>query len=161
MGLDIIALSKIKKSVEETDLNVYDNGFNSINDLEPGFYEKTNETVEHQFRAGSYGTYNWFRNELSLCIFGQSSAKIWENSDSFIGRPFYELINFSDCDGCFGPEASEKLYQDFINNRPNIVKYCVEKYIDNDDTYDYLVETYDNFTTAFELGKQDGVVQFC
>ena len=161
MGLDIYAISQIKKSVEETDLSVYDNGFNRISGLEPGFYEKTNETTEHQFRAGSYSSYNWFRNQLSLCIFGQSSDKIWENPDVFVGRPFYELIDFSDCDGFFGPEASEKLHQDFVNNRQNIVKYCVEKYIDNDDTYDYIVETYDNFTTAFELGKQTGLVQFC
>jgi hypothetical protein len=161
MGLDIYAISQIKKSVEETDLSVYDNGFNRIGGLEPGFYEKTNKTTEHQFRAGSYSSYNWFRNQLSLCIFGQSSDKIWENPDVFVGRPFYELIDFSDCDGCFGPEASERLHQDFVNNRQNLVKYCIDKYIDNDDTYDYIIETYDNFTTAFELGKQTGLVQFC
>jgi hypothetical protein len=161
MGLDIYAISQIKKSVEETDLSVYDNGFNRIGGLEPGFYEKTNKTTEHQFGAGSYSSYNWFRNQLSLCIFGQSSDKIWENPDVFVGRPFYELIDFSDCDGCFGPEASERLHQDFVNNRQNLVKYCIDKYIDNDDTYDYIIETYDNFTTAFELGKQTGLVQFC
>ena len=168
MGLSIYAVSKIKlvgniidDEPAENDINVYQGTFDRISGLEVGIYRETGESVNHDFHAGSYSTYNWFRRNLSTAIFGVSSENIWLNSESYKGRPFYELIEFSDCDGIIGPDVSEKLYQDFETHRSNMVKYCLDNFINDDDSYEYTMNLYDNFTKAFKIAKEHGAVQFC
>jgi|LauGreDrversion4_2_1035121.scaffolds.fasta_scaffold372042_2 hypothetical protein len=162
MGLDVFAISKIKKSnEEESEINVWTDQFDRTGSLEAGSYDRTNESVEHHFRAGSYSTYNSFRNILSRAIYGHPASAIWENNDAYEGRPFFEIIEFSDCDGCFGPEDSEKLYNDFVTHRKTVIKYCLDNFISDDETYDWIMGTYDNFTKAFEISKDGGVLQFC
>jgi hypothetical protein len=93
-------------------------------------------------------------------IYGQTSEVVWMNKDAFEGRPFYELIDFSDCEGIIGPEVSEKLHSDFETNRPNMIKYCLDNFINDDTAYDNVMEIYDDFTKAFKLASKDGLVLF-
>jgi hypothetical protein len=164
MGLDIYAVSRVERvtTPESTDdgINVWQDGFDRIAGLEVGIYQPTSKSEEHEFRAGSYSHYNWFRRNLSLMIYGQTSEVVWMNKDAFEGRPFYELIDFSDCEGVFGPEVSEKLHSDFETNRPNMIKYCLDNFINDDTTYDNVMEIYDDFTKAFKLASKDGLVLF-
>lgn len=168
MGLDIFAISKIKLTgntvndeLAENDINVYQDLFNRIIGLEVGIYSSTSESTEHHFRAGSYSTYNGFRRDLSLAIFGVRVENIWKNVEAYEGRPFFEMIEFSDCEGIIGPVVSKKLYEDFKTHRSNMIKYCLDNFIDDEYTYEYTMGTYDNFTTAFKIAKDQGIVQFC
>ena len=162
MGLDVFAISRIKKvNEEDSELNVWLDEFKRTGSLEPGSYDRTDESVEHHFGAGSYGTYNGFRNILARAIYGVSAQTIWEHADSYEGRPFFEMIEFSDCSGCIGPEVSEKLYNDFVTHRKTLIKYCLDNFISDDESYDWIMGTYDNFTKAFEISRDNGLVQFC
>jgi hypothetical protein len=167
MGLSIYAISKIKLSGNiiddeptDKDINVYPGTFNRIAGLEVGLYQATNESNEHDFHAGSYSTYNWFRRNLSTAIFGVAPEKIWENNDAYEGRPFFELIEFSDCDGLIGPEVSKKLHEDFETHRSSMIKFCLENFIDDDHSYDYTMDLYNNFSTAFKIASNGGLVLF-
>jgi hypothetical protein len=167
MGLSIYAISNIKLSGNiiddeptDQDINVYPGTFNRIAGLEVGLYRETDESKHYDFHAGSYSTYNWFRRNLSTAIFGVPVEKIWLNTEAYEGRPFFELIEFSDCDGIIGPDVSKKLHQDFETHRPNMIKFCLENFIDDDQSYESIMETYDNFTTAFKIASKGGLVLF-
>jgi hypothetical protein len=177
MGLDIVAYSRLIKepapeakevmeklltpmgeeviTVHESENNPW--GF----DLEPGAWLSTEETVEHHFRAGSYSGYNQFRNMLSNALLGVPSDYVWEDEASFEGKPGYEMVNFSDCQGVISWSIAEKLYNDLVGNRIKFVEYVGSIYgADNDET-EHLTYVYDNFITAFELAKNNGVVVYC
>jgi hypothetical protein len=167
MGLSIYAISKIKLSGNiiddeptDKDINVYPGTFNRISGLEVGLYQETDKSKHHDFQAGAYSTYNWFRRNLSTAIFGVAPEKIWLNTEAYEGRPFFELIEFSDCDGIIGPDVSKKLHQDFETHRPNMIKFCLENFIDDDQSYESVMDTYDNFTTAFKIASDGGLVLF-
>lgn len=88
------------------------------------------------FRAGGYIGYSLFRDKLS---------------DLSQDNQFYELINFSDCDGYIGSVVSKKLAKDFgeLEKEAESVLYSHE------------FETYLNFKKAFEEASKDGIVCFC
>jgi hypothetical protein len=167
MGLSIYATSKIKlvgniidDEPAENDINVYPGTFNRISGLEVGIYKPTGESIEYDFHAGAYSTYNWFRRNLSAAIFGVAPEQIWENNEAYEGRPFFELIEFSDCDGIIGPDISKKLYEDFETHRSSMIKFCLDNFINDDSSYDYTMGMYDNFTTAFKTASDGGLVLF-
>jgi hypothetical protein len=92
-----------------------------------------------------------------------SDVEFWKDAENFIGQPFYELINFSDCEGQIGPKVAEKLYRDFANpeNEKKFFDYCKAK-----SETAFLLETFyianwDDFKKAFEIARQDGLVQWC
>ena len=114
-------------------------------DLEPDVVYTTNQP-DFGFRAGSYSYYNQWRNQLAE-VAGFSSAKdAWEAN----GGPFWELINFSDCDGVIGPTISAKLNMDFILFRDKALKMG-----------DEFMQNYDDFQTAFAMASRAGAVVFC
>ena len=80
MGLSIYAISNIKLSGNiindeptDEDINVYPGTFNRIAGLEVGLYRETDESRQHDFSAGPYSTYNWFRRNLSTAIFSAAT----------------------------------------------------------------------------------------
>lgn len=105
---------------------------------------------EEGFRAGSYSGYGAWREQLSLMVFGHPAEHIWANAKQFIGEPFFELINFSDCEGAIGPVVSAKLAKDFREGRPLISTHLSP----------YFKEAYDLWLNAFETARQDGLVLF-
>lgn len=175
MGLDIVAYSKLEYERDERVAEVMESMFSPQGeviiqifeeserprcmDLKVGKWHRSDETDEHHFRAGAYSSYNRFRTVLSDAILGVTSETVWENEDDFENSPFYELINFSDCDGVFGPHDSEKLHNDFVTHREMFEKYLKSQFEKFD--REYYITTYDNFTKGFALSSQNGILVFC
>jgi len=128
-------------------------------------WKQTGTTEYHGFRAGSYSGYGLWRSTLAGTFLGttdlymdhrnNSDEPDWEKVYASEGKPFYELINFSDCEGVFFGPVCTKLYNDFVDNR--------EVYIESENPYpawdnDYFVSRYDDWMEAFRLGSQNGLV---
>ena len=77
--------------------------------VEPGIY-----TFERSagFRAGSYGGYNFWRDQLAQMALGMRAERVW--SSGWQG-PFVELIYFPDNEGVIGPVVAAKLAKDFAD----------------------------------------------
>jgi hypothetical protein len=105
------------------------------------------------FRAGSYGGYNQWRQELCRAALGVSPETVWSDVGSFQDAPFFELIHFADNEGTIGPEAAADLAEDF---RSMAVK--VRPLLEGPDGYS--AAKYDDWTAAFELAAKDGLVVF-
>jgi len=160
MGLDIVAYQGLTKTDAEENIHVSRDQFGYNSDLQTGWYDCEGESFH--FRAGSYSAYNSWRRALCEAIHGVSDVEFWKDEENFIGQPFYELINFSDCEGQIGPEVSEKLYQDFMDaeNEKKFLDYCKAKF-----ETEYLEEFYqanwEDFKKAFEIARHGGLVQCC
>ncbi len=177
MGLDIAAYSKLEPKRDERVDAVMESLFipqgewvieftetderPRCQDMKSGTWHMTDETQTMDFRAGAYSTYNSFRRHLSEAILGVTPETIWENEDDFENMPFYEIINFSDCEGAFGPHDSEKLHKDFVEHEKQFKKYILENVGKYDTDSDWFNRMYDNFTEAFRLAANDGVLIFC
>jgi len=107
------------------------------------------------FRAGSYSSYNEWRSALCRAILGISDRELWEDTLKYRGRPFYELINFSDCEGVIGFIAARKLYQDFVAHEKKFTDY-----VGGLEDSEWFVTKYQDWKRAFDLAKEDGIVVF-
>ena len=107
------------------------------------------------FRAGSYSGYNEWRGVLCKAILGVSDRELWADELKYRGRPFYELINFSDCEGVIGFIAARKLYRDFVEHEQEFADY-----IGGLEDGEYFMTKYQDWKQAFDLVKEDGVVVF-
>lgn len=107
--------------------------------LEGGCYATTDGTKCHGFRAGSYGGYNTWRANLQDQF----------NPDRDPAGPFYELIWFADNEGTIGPEAARDLLADF---REHVEAYVLPSL--------WPTELYGDWTRAFELAADSGLVSF-
>lgn len=119
-------------------------------------YVPTEKTETLGFHAGSYSDYSYYRNLLSSVFISLSRnmtklehEDYWETLEKQTHAPFYELINFADNEGCIGPVAAEKLYQDHVNGRSQFLAAHPD--------YIYM---YDEWTEAFDLARHDGLVKF-
>lgn len=160
MGLDIVAYQGLTKTDAEENIHVSHDEFGYSSDLETGWYDCEGESFN--FRAGSYSGYNSWRRALCEAIHGVSDVEFWKDAENFIGQPFYELINFSDCEGQIGPKVSEKLFQDFANpeNEKKFLDYCKTNF-GTDYLEDFYQANWDDFKKAFEIARQGGLVQWC
>lgn len=164
MGLDISVYQNLEfvKSRESATDEDWDN-FISIyahpdfpdraGSLRSGFY---NGDCVHRFRAGSYGGYNHWRERLSYLALDASPAEVWRDNDSYRDRPFFELIEFSDCEGTIGPEVSAKLAGDFAAWEGEARAAWGDG--EGFDGYDFL--KYMEWQKAFDLAALDGAVEF-
>ena len=164
MGLDISASTKIKRI---TSLKKVENGEWFVNvrrfhpeieralDIDEGYYDNDGETYD--FRAGSYSGYNQFRELLCIAILDVKPESVWEKSELYLDKPFYELINFSDCEGAIGPKVSQKLHKDFVAYREKFESYIKNKFPFHDSHY---LRIYDDFTKGFEMASKGGVLVF-
>ncbi len=168
MGLDITAARKIKWIAadlpDEDSFGDYfwvgaqpDEFVAQADGLAPGLYETADEI---DFRAGSYGGYNEWREQLAelagypkRLLFSDHrsptelhAAGAWEAAHG----PFWELINFSDCEGVIGPKTSAKLAQDFAEHQGKADTHPDE----------WFRELYATWRRAFELASDDGAVAF-
>lgn len=115
------------------------------------------DSIEHEaiysyddsgsFRAGSYGGYNAWRDELATLAGFPSASQVWEKAD--YDGPFEPLINFSDCEGIIGPETSARLARDFAEHQPKA-----------DAIGGYFAEKYADWRAAFEAVAGNGFVDF-
>jgi hypothetical protein len=102
------------------------------------------------FRAGSYGGYNLWRDQLAQ-IAGWASA-----DEAFVadGGPFWELINFPDNEGVIGPVVSAKLAKDFADEA-NKARALV---LFGEDAW--FLEKYRDWAKAFATAADGGCVLF-
>ena len=163
MGLDIISISKIEKSDNEDgfyiDKITEKTKYNHNHNYGEGWYESGVDSKTFDFRAGSYSTYSQFRQVLSKAILGCSPETVWLKEEEMKDAPFFELINFSDCDGYMGPEVAEKLYNDFLAHAKQFVSY-VYKNIDDVNSREFLTIKYDNWAKACHNAKEGGILIF-
>lgn len=120
------------------------------------------------FRAGSYSGYSSWRETLAriagypiapLPPIGDAdrpyaaehphSTAAWKTPEVTRALPFYELIDFSDCEGTIGPVTSAKLARDFA---------AYQEIADGEG--EYFRDVYANFRRAFEAAAQNGAVVF-
>jgi len=160
MGLDITSYSNLKKGKETRESIYIGKGPEHVarHEYAEGWYEPTLETVGHHFRAGSYGGYNQFRGHLCAAIHGVECEEFWTNED-YEGTPFYELIDFSDCEGVIGVEESKKLHAEFMLHK-GIFRRYLENNIDDSEDLDYFMEKYEDWTKAFSISAQGGALIF-
>lgn len=180
MGLDISAYSNIKveRVMPEYDERYEDSEHWRIEYINTHFphaiegtdwdrggyllWTETPETEQIHFRAGSYSGYNFFRATLAEFSFGlepttvgsSKHKEMWNHIDTWRGEPFWEMINFSDAEGTIGPKTCEKLFTDFDVHRQRFVDKVKEE------DFNYYVDLYDDWTKAFRLGSQNGIVSF-
>lgn len=184
MGLDIMAISNLEKkhklseeqkalpwefqpakkatriTIDTTPYGSEHGGFNKCEDMEGGKYAETGETMEHHFRAGSYGGYNIFRKHLCKGLVGVDVDTLWASPDSYTDAPMFEIINFSDCEGILGTGVCQKLYPQFIENKDKFESHLMEVLIGDENEVKWQMATYEDFTEAFRLGSQNGIVVY-
>lgn len=112
------------------------------------------------FRAGSYGGYNEWRDWLAQlagypAVEHDPGYKPKEMSHAagawtVESGPFWELINFTDCDGTIGPRVAFKLAQDFAEFQ---VKADAEPEA-------WFRQKYGEWRKAFETASDFGAVDF-
>lgn len=175
MGLDITAYSNLKRidavfnkdgepvdptTREPIDGDYYQPIHNPHYDRADGLTEgvfRYEKAIGH--RAGSYSGYNLWREELaklagwplgSYEFFGDvrpsHAASAWKATEG----PFFELINFSDCEGTIGAVTSKKLALDFA-------EYQAKADAHEDE---YFRMKYKEWRAAFELAANAGAVNF-
>jgi hypothetical protein len=145
-------------------LNNWD-GFHQGDDLDGEYYE-----IEFLggFRAGSYSGYGWFRDTL-MELAGLAMSNNKELDEKYGGgTPFYDLVEFSDCEGFIGPFTSAKLAEEFkdfedeiVEKTIRMVKYGLRPEVNYEQSdLDYFKMKYLDWKEAFEKVSNIGVVLF-
>lgn len=80
-----------------------------------------------------YSKHNRFRETLikiidRLDLLNDHGEIIWSKLVTETDLPFYDLINFSDCEGCLDWSISEILYHDFIEYKDKAIEYLNNNY---------------------------------
>lgn len=118
--------------------------------VKDGVYRIDGERFD--FRAGSYSSYNEWRNWLSLTMLDVLARTVWENRAQYVGKPFYELIGFSDAEGIIGSVVAQKLAADFSEHQSKIERYKEGEL--------WHIARYADWRKAFELAADNGFVAF-
>jgi len=158
MGLSVSVYKNVKltESEEDHDFQVYlpfEGWKNKIKNLvQDGFYEGERESGYVQY---SYSSHSRFREDL-VKIMGREDLIMEDgriNWDLLIEEkelPFYELIWFSDCEGCLDHETSSIIYDDFLEWKEKAIEYF--------NRINPLNEKYLDWLQAFKSGKEEGSV---
>ena len=152
MGLDISVYNKLKE-VKNAEM---DEDGNVINDELLNIKQKVLDYTEKHFEGRTQGIHSGAykaNRAFGFCAGGYIGYGLFRDklSDLSQDNQFYELINFSDCEGYIGSVISKKLAKDFgeLEKEAESVLYSHE------------FETYLNFKKAFEEASKDGIVCFC
>jgi hypothetical protein len=130
-------------------------------------YAPTPQTEKHRFHAGSYSGYSIWRARLATFAWQDAPNsdilrdRFWDNIMQHRGKPFYELINFADNEGCIGPVAADKLFDEFTTYRDEFrawVKANPELKFKH--VQENTLTSYDNWMRAFDLASYNGLVRF-
>lgn len=172
MGLDITAYSRVTRVDDTTDVEDYEQRFywdredserfdfvhpqqdyqDRMVPITPGVYRIDGERMH--VRAGSYSGYNAWREWLSILMIGVFPRTVWQAPALFQDKPFYELINFSDCEGVIGTEACKRLAAAFAEHQSKVdVSVSSEE-------QQWFREKYNQWRKAFEIAADNGYVDF-
>jgi hypothetical protein len=159
MGLDIVAHRQLAPS---------DEGFRLSPNI-PCFAPRAegvdmaalySSAQDFHFRAGSYGGYNTWRENLAK-LAGYPATE-WRDHDGETtmkhaaacwrgaAGPFSELINFADNEGTIGPIVAKKLAADFAQFEDQAKA--------TDDAW--FIDRYGEWKLAFEIAADGGAVEF-
>lgn len=172
MGLDITAYRQLRlvenPALEDGDPVDPNHWKPYINPGFPGRAEGIAEGAVYEFSecmgfsAGSYFTYSFWRNELARRAgypadpaqreSHRHSGGAWQAS----GGPFFELINFSDCEGTIGPIVAAKIARDFAEHEAEILQATDRTHF----PAGYFAEQYGKWRRAFEMAADGGAVSF-
>ena len=182
MGLDITAYRRVTKldvvfdedgepidkdtlEYADYDVRVYANP--DFHGREEGVEDRAAYSAEDSmgFRAGSYSGYNGWREELAKMAgypkspvdrgFGDSVAMHSGGAWAADSGPFWELINFSDCEGVIGPAVSAKLAKDFAEWDESAKRHDEANSLNG-----VLYGRFQCFRQAFEMAADGGLVNF-
>ena len=112
-------------------------------------YRTTDESHSTGFRAGSYSGYNYWRSGLAVFATGHTVESYW-GAEGDIDLPFYELINFTDCDGAIGWVAASDLLTDFNDH--------YDAYAQTHDEWE--TNLYESWTEACKVASDNGLIWF-
>lgn len=191
MGLDIFAASHLKyvrpiprgKALERFYEGLEENGksvdeayfFLSANaavhrarlgGMKAGLYSYTpGKSRRFGFRAGSYSYYNFWRDQLSLFALEVPAEDVWFDARAYRGRPFVELIDFTDCDGRIGTKVAAKLAADFTSHAARAKRHAPSvthpEAPDDPEVGEGWLQNYRDFARAFRIAAKNGALQFC
>lgn len=150
MGLNVLSVSKLRKAAiqepddcdEATQFFVHPLSIQEVDQHFPGRHRGIEIGTVYDIGARSefslpYSAYNEWRDQLSTFV------------DEANPYAFFELINFSDCEGVIGPLLSKKLALDFSRFEPRAAEvgglFC---------------EIYAEFKKLFEMAADEGAIQF-
>lgn len=112
----------------------------------------------HAFASGAgpswsyHGYHNW-RQQLAAVAGYNSANELWEGKVT--SGPFYELINFSDCEGVIGPIVAAKLAKDFEEFSAAAKEAHTAGQVDS-----YWLAAFLLMKNAFEQAADSGAVKF-
>lgn len=121
-------------------------------------YEATADTKRHKILSTSYGWYGCWRETLAKAVLGVEPVAVWTDFDSWRARPFFELINFADSEGCIGPEACADLLSDFQNPDHRAAYEAVAA--DMRDPLDTWMSVWSSWVTGLALAVDGGFVHY-
>lgn len=180
MGLDITAYKGLTKvdgvkylegevynqKLEVVDYDNYDlvahinsNFPGRADDIEDRGVYNSVDSFSFSFRAGSYGSYNYWRERLAelagyakepIEVYGREEYRHDAGAWAVTEGPFWELILFSDCEGTIGTTISKKLAADFAT------------YDEAAQSVDQIgfYQRYQDWRKAFEMAAESGAVSF-
>lgn len=156
MGLDVRCVYNLTPSEDDENYDVYISTpkFDDVDHVtmfEFGAYKCESSCI---FRAGAYSAYNRFRNSISTIALSVKAEEVWENPLKYKGKPFFEIINFTDCDGCFDYVIADKLLNDFTTHKDVILSKFKE-------LEPRFVDTYNCFIAVLkDAVEKKGLVQY-
>lgn len=120
------------------------------------------------FRAGSYSGYNWWREILAKLVGITDINAFWIKTGGINNRkgkePFFELINFSDCEGTLPLRECKRLKKDFdywsrLFHKQNAIQIFWFKLFSNSilskDEWEYWLEKFDKWHEAVNHAVKD------
>lgn len=162
MGLDIRVYSQLKDTGRPFDWDT-DEGKAFISNNHPDFAQRCVEfTPRNAFKyegelhayIGAYSYYGAWRDQLAKLAgyppVGGRLRPYSEGAWAATEGPFWELIDFTDCDGVLGTAVCQKLAKDFA-----AYEESARRLGDEDFLYTYL-----QFKAAVELASDGGAVVF-
>ena len=88
-------------------------------------------------------------------MLGVSLETVLDNLKDFKDQPFFQFLDMSDCNGTIGPGESKIIAGDFINNKNKF-----SEGLGDEEEAKWMMQTYEDWITAFTTAAQDGIVMF-
>jgi len=180
MGLNITAKSKIvtkTESPEAYEFNMlldtkvetlyinpdFPNHMNEYSSDSPDNiieYVSSEDSKEYNFEAGSYSSFNEFRNLVCLAVNGVNAESVWKNKSKYENKPLYKFIDFSDCEGSMDSSTSKQIFEEFKANKDTFINHISSDDNVGDMDTEHHVDMYDNWIHALEIASDEGVLIF-
>jgi hypothetical protein len=115
------------------------------------FYSGEHTSTEVSYSYRYHSSFREHLGEISKNRNGVLDGQVYNNQE-----PFWELIFFSDCEGCIDWEINTILYFDFLAYKEEAEKYFGKLFGNNSNYF----KIYLNWLNVFEIAKDNGVVVF-